>query len=290
MNNTTTATPTTSTKPIPGTETREGYVIGPDGVEISEYEYQRILKVKRNNKRLRELGLEDDANNVHAKPSKDTTLNTKRKTKSRLEPTPPTRRSTRHIRKNIDSVTKDKQAGMIFLQNEDKKLAQAERNRMRKSNDNRIHQNLTIKTKKITYALRTLTEEQRTKFAQIPKEDWLDDMRHFLRDTLMNSPDNVRQTMDKITKLANGYGVEHRRSRKPGYVFQKGHNVNLGYDLQELLWEAKEWVDEHGGDPGNGWLIVHPVKKLWMYQVARFDNGGKRFMDGDDGISAHENK
>jgi len=179
------------------------------------------------------------------------------------------------------------ETSMSFLQNEAMKLEHAERKRMRKSNTNadnhnRNHQNLTVKTKKITYTLHTLTQEQRTKFAQIPKEDWLDDMRHFLRNILMNSPDNVRQTMDKITKLANGYGVEHRRSRESGYVFQKGHDVHLGYDLQELLWEAKEWVEEHGGDPGNGWLIVHPVKKLWTYQVARLDNDGKRFMDGED--------
>jgi len=47
----------------------------------------------------------------------------------------------------------------------------------------------------------------------------------------------------------------------------------LADDIPELLLNAKHWVDEHGGDVSNGWLIEHPLTKMINYQIARVERG-----------------
>jgi len=42
--------------------------------------------------------------------------------------------------------------------------------------------------------------------------------------------------------------------------------------------EANDWVHAHGGDVSHGWLIKLPLRKMWVYQVARFERGGP-FLD-----------
>ena len=37
--------------------------------------------------------------------------------------------------------------------------------------------------------------------------------------------------------------------------------------------EANEWVEEQGGDRGNGWLLNHPLMKCFRYQTERANNG-----------------
>ena len=37
--------------------------------------------------------------------------------------------------------------------------------------------------------------------------------------------------------------------------------------------EANDWVHAHGGDVSHGWLIKLPLRKMWVYQVARFERG-----------------
>ena len=41
---------------------------------------------------------------------------------------------------------------------------------------------------------------------------------------------------------------------------------------------GNEWVHSHGGDVSHGWLIKLPLRKMWVYQVARFERGGP-FLD-----------
>lgn len=286
--------------------------MGPDGVEMSQYEYQRMLKVKRNNKRLRELGLMTTTTRAEtqrsmrraARRSPDNTTRAsdkciskpKKRAKIKQESSGPLRRSTRSRRNNTNSnntLSPSSSDTIAFLQNEANKLENAERNLMIRRSTRHPHahddiprnavkdNNYSIRRSSAnngSSTVRVLTKEERSTLNTIsPEDDWLEDMAYFMRHKLLNSADNIRQTMDKVRRLANGQGVQHRQSRKLGYVFQKGVATNLGDDLQELLFDAKDWVDEHGGDPGRGWLIVHPVKKLWTYQVARFENGGKRF-------------
>jgi len=280
---------TTETSKIPeGTISREGYVIGPNGVEMSEYEYQRTLKVNRNNMRLMQLGLTGEiqrnmrreASSSNSPFSAVASKPKKRKIEVSLEPTRRSARSRRGKNLQLQDSSDAKRSISAALKEEAEKLEVAEKkltNRRTRMNERELSNS---GARSIAGAVRILSQEDLTSLSKVSQEDWLEDMAYFMEHVLNNSRDNIRHSMDKVYKLAHGLGVKHRHSNREGNVFQQGTEITLGHNFDNLLAEAKSWVDDHGGDPSRGWLIVHPMKKIWTYQVARFDNGGKRFIEG----------
>lgn len=83
------------------------------------------------------------------------------------------------------------------------------------------------------------------------------------------SPQNEKSVMRQITKLANGEGVRYESEKygwPEGCYFMKGTKVEPTTDVVALLIAAQKCEDKWGRDRGNGWLLLHPLKKLLMFQ------------------------
>jgi len=205
-------------------------------------------KRKRNQEKIEKLGLTDFS--PKPKPKKQRTAVTPPKSAS-----DPRRRSSRVSKKPIEFVALDYEAVVL---------------------EKRIERRKNTKTvKKQTFDLgQQITPEERAIFEPISSEEWLGDMKHYFSVIVGNSASNVQRVMCATRKLASGQGVQHPNTQK---WFGKKRKVNLGMDFREILDEASEWVYDNGGDRGNGWLIEHPVKKIWVYQQARAKNKNKPF-------------
>jgi len=87
---------------------------------------------------------------------------------------------------------------------------------------------------------RCLSEKERGQLADIPSDEWLEDMEYFLERILNNSRDNIRQTMGKVRLLVSGTGIRHPRSAKAGNVFKNQISVSLGDDLAQMHADARD--------------------------------------------------
>lgn len=118
----------------------------------------------------------------------------------------------------------------------------------------------------------SLSPDQRA--ALDDSQDWLDELDHFLRHLPHGSkhqpcsPDNARNVMCQVKKLVAGCGITYTHW-SAGVVFQK--KVSLKNDFDALYAEAQAFQNEHGHDRGNGWLLLHPIKKLKLFQEYKFD-------------------
>jgi len=205
-------------------------------------------KQKRNQDKIEKLGL--TAFSPKPKPKKQRTAVTPPKSGS-----DPRRRSSRVSKKPIEFVALDYEAVVL-----EKKIE-------------RRKQTKTVKKQKFDMG-QQITPEERATFEPISSEEWLADMEHYFSVIVGNSASNVQRVICVTRKLASGQGVFHPSTQK---CFWKKRKVNLGMDFREILDEASEWVYDNGGDRGNGWLIEHPVKKIWVYQQARAQNKNTSF-------------
>ena len=51
-----------------------------------------------------------------------------------------------------------------------------------------------------------------------------------------------------------------------GCYFMKGKKIGPTDDIIHLMGIAQTCEDDWGQDRGNGWLLRHPLKKLYMFQ------------------------
>jgi len=123
-----------------------------------------------------------------------------------------------------------------------------------------------------------ITPSQREQYTTIPPEQWVPDLQYYFSHVEGNSASNVQRVMVVVRKLVAGTGVRHPQTQA---FFLEGVKGHLGMDFRALLDEASGWVYENGGDRGNGWLIEHGLKKLWVYQQARASNGNKAFSEAE---------
>jgi len=141
----------------------------------------------------------------------------------------------------------------------------------------RIERRKTQKTnKKRKFDLgQQISPKKRAVFEAISGEEWLEDMKHYFSVIEDNSKSNVQRVMYTTRKLSSGHGVTHPQTHD---MFWKNKKVHLGLDFRQMLDDASEWVYNNGGDRGNGWLVEHPIKKLWVYQQARAQNKNEPFL------------
>jgi len=232
-----------------------GFVVGPDGkTEVSSYEYKRYLRIQRNNLRIKSLGLDK----IKLTSSKKKVVVRFKKEKIEKGKIAVRRSSRKAKRLPIFDGSELENASVILFK---KKKVKRERS---------YYEN-----RKVKNFVRIVNDKERAALLNISKEEWIEDMEYFLAHVLGNSPTNVMRVMSKIKPLVNGKGVRHPFS---GKWFKKGVELNLADDFATMHLEADDWVEENGGDLGHGWLICHPIKKIWRYQVARADQGGKPFM------------
>lgn len=83
------------------------------------------------------------------------------------------------------------------------------------------------------------------------------------------SHQNRRNVVRQITKLHMGEGITYE-SRSYGWpdgcYFMKGKVIGPTDDILHLMEIAQTCEDDWGQDHGNGWLLRHPLKKLYMFQ------------------------
>lgn len=113
-----------------------------------------------------------------------------------------------------------------------------------------------------------LTEAEKQTLATMDS-NYLEKFQEFLVYHNKISEQNVRNVMRQVTKLASGQGVRYD-SRSYGWkshqIFQKGVKVTPLSDFVELMELAQQAEDEWGRDHGNGWLLRHPLKKMLLFQ------------------------
>lgn len=119
-----------------------------------------------------------------------------------------------------------------------------------------------------------ISPRERSAFDELSSDEWVTDMQYYFSRVQGNSDSNVQRVMCTVRKLVSGEGIRHPQTQN---YFRRNKKIHLGLDFRQMLDEATEWVHENGGDRGNGWLIEHPVKKLWLYQQARAENNYMAF-------------
>ena len=83
--------------------------------------------------------------------------------------------------------------------------------------------------------------------------------------------------MRQVTKLATGAGIRYESPAygwPEGCYFLKGTKVGPTDDILKLMDLGRECEDEWGRDHGNGWLLSHPLKKLYQFQQYHLLQGG----------------
>ena len=74
--------------------------------------------------------------------------------------------------------------------------------------------------------MRILTPEQRDTLKDISAQEIMKDMAFYMQHVLGNSRENIKNVMNKVMMLVNGYGVRHQSSMREGNVFRKGVMVS----------------------------------------------------------------
>ena len=99
--------------------------------------------------------------------------------------------------------------------------------------------------------------------------DFLEHFEEYLTSVDEVSESNRRNVLRQISKLANGEGIRYDSKAygwPEGCYFMKGIAVSLHDDIRKLMDIGQQCEDEWGRDHGNGWLLSHPLKKLYMFQ------------------------
>jgi len=227
-------------------------------------------KREQNKQRLADLGLNDEFKNS-LKRNRGTIISPKKKNTSivKVASSVQPRRSPRKANKTV-----------LYTGEEIDDLESKLSKNKRKSGSNNLDEDgyirhVVVKRRKIDLKDQ-ISEEKRKLYENIPHEEWLEDMRRFFKENKGNSDNNVQRSMNIVRKLALGLGVQHPSTSD---FFKKNVKVKLSDDFREMLDEASEWVQNNGGDKGNGWLIEHPVKKCFVYQQERAERGSAFYKD-----------
>ena len=105
---------------------------------------------------------------------------------------------------------------------------------------------------------------------------------------LGDSEQNRRQVLRQARKLLSGQGVEHPRNDA---FFRRNDPVHLGCNFRDLISDAWDFENTYGEDYGHGWLLRHPLKKLWLFQNhMRFETAEVRSKGGQSGSPDHPKK
>jgi len=120
------------------------------------------------------------------------------------------------------------------------------------------------------------TPEQRSLLKKA-QETWIDDMHHFLlktphgRSSKTISEANARTVIRQVKLLASGSGIPYKHWPE-GIIFAKDNPIDLSSDFVQLFQEADEYESRYGEDKGHGWLLKHPITKLYCYQCYLLEN------------------
>jgi hypothetical protein len=228
---------------------------------LSPYEQARLDKIKRNETRLASLGL------LPVKKQQLTTTPRRRQetrggfrraaNNSVVTPSPPSRTSGR---------LKSQPVQYAPLVDDD--------GRLKKKQESNMESSITPKTKRgfkcdipMNVSSLPLTKDEKSKIENKMKGDdeFLAAFEDYLTNVDIISDPNRRSVLRQITKLVLGQGITY--SRWPmGCIFLRDIKVGPTDDVLKLMSIGRECEEKWGKDLGNGWLLSHPLKKLYMFQ------------------------
>lgn len=257
--------------------------------ELSDYEKLRLERIKRNEIRLAELGL-DQKFSEKLKPigscKKKKKKKKERRKKSPFKTVPRTkpgqeRRSTRV------SGAKTKLYELSPHHDDDRVIAQRDTDQRYSDSDTSTGTAEDYKAEvsarqvkrriKISLdGLKPITAtENKTALEGKMDDKYLSKFREFLRYHDKISDQNERSVMRQVGKLARGEGIRYESPQygwKKGCCFMKGRKITPMDDIVELMELAQDCEDRWGRDHGNGWLLSHPLKKLLLFQQFCLNN------------------
>ena len=98
--------------------------------------------------------------------------------------------------------------------------------------------------------------------------DWLLNVPHG-KNHKTCSQDNAQQVIRQARKLLSGQGVPYKNWPE-GVAFAKNESITLdGTNFDSLYERAKIFQKKYGEDKGHGWLLLHPIHKMKLYQEHR---------------------
>ncbi|CAB9503944.1 expressed unknown protein [Seminavis robusta] len=236
--------------------------------QLSEYELQRLERIKKNEAYLESLGLKS-AKQKMLEMTKRTQKNQRRTTKKIVIQPGQERRSNRHNKVTNDN---NKLLMLSYRGETDRDLRAIDQNDSDVSSGNSSEDEDVIppSRRRLPAAVVSLTEdEKKVLAANQMDENYLTKFKEFLIYHNKISDQNVRNVMRQVTKLATGEGVHYDSARfgwKPHQIFYKGIKVTPLSDFPHIMQLAQEAEDKWGRDHGNGWLLSHPLKKMLLFQ------------------------
>ena len=114
-----------------------------------------------------------------------------------------------------------------------------------------------------------LSNQQKRTISEMMEGDFLGKFEDYLTNVDEVSESNRRNVLRQITKLANGEGIRYDSKAygwPQGCYFMKGVSVGPHDNILKLMDAGQECENEWGRDHGNGWLLSHPLKKLYQFQ------------------------
>lgn len=114
-----------------------------------------------------------------------------------------------------------------------------------------------------------LTGKQKALIGTMMEGDFVGKFEDYLTEVDTLSDQNRRNVVRQITKLAMGEGIRYESKAygwPEGCYFLKGTKIGPTDDILKLMDIGRECEEEWGKDHGNGWLLSHPLKKLYMFQ------------------------
>jgi hypothetical protein len=211
-----------------------------NGENLSDYEMQRLERIKANQAFLISLGLE--------KPVKKEIV--KRILKKRSPKLP------RRLSKRIRGLATD---GKSIEREEKGKIVVFNGDQQKEIHAARIKKAIRPVS---TYGYLTETELALVKTYFQTHTEWMDDFETYLLTTLGNSPSNVSRVIARVRcLLTNGTTYCNWAD---GVMF--GPVSMSNEDMARARERAFDFETKHGVDKGNGWLLNHPLGKLADYQ------------------------
>lgn len=234
----------------------------------SEYELLRLKRIQRNNEHLANLGL------VSAKRALVTSSSTKARRKAIIKastetPRTPQRRSKRVLKRSLPSAEATKADAANLLDDyEDGFSTPRKKKTALRVTKYRCDIPMDVKSS-------PLTAQQKTALSNKMKGDFLSIFEEYLTSIDPLSHGNRRNVVRQITKLCMGEGITYESKAygwPEGCYFLKGVNVGPHDDVLNLMEVGRRCEDEWGKDHGNGWLLNHPLKKLYQFQQYYLEN------------------
>lgn len=268
--------------------------------ELSEYELQRLERIKKNEAYLATLGLSKTKDQIRAMTQKQKRRRVVVKHGKGSVSPGEERRSKRIKRRSNGSSNKENNGNtdeyndlvmLSYAELDDRNLRavkQAQPNETANliaKGENEVDDRVEspprrTRTLNIAWSADAdaieLTEAEKEILAKNDMDqNYLDKFREFLVYHDKISTQNERNVMRQVTKLANGEGVRYE-SAKYGWpedcYFLKSTKVTPLSDIVELMKQAVEAENKWGIDRGNGWLLRHPLKKLLLFQQFCLNN------------------